>query len=176
MDKGYHAKDIPARCEAWGIRTYIPEPKGKRRKWKDKPMAFEQAYRANRRRVRTSKGRRLNRKRSFAHVCETGGGRRSWLRGIENVIKAQKLKCAAFNLGLLMREVFGLRKPRNWEEGRLAALAALFVLYFVVLALPGTVPWDQFGKIVFFTLVTLTLWENLRRESDRVGGVRKPSL
>jgi len=61
-------------------------------------------------------------------VCETGGGRRTWLRGMENVIKMHTLKCAAFNLGLLLREVFGLAKPRNWEAGRLAALAALICL------------------------------------------------
>ena len=46
-------------------------------------------------------------------MCETGGGRRSWLRGTVNVTKAHVLRCAAYNLGLLLRKVFGLGKPRS---------------------------------------------------------------
>jgi hypothetical protein len=69
--------------------------------------------------VRSAKGRRLNRwrsercERTFAHVCETGGGRRTWVRGLVNVTKAHVLKCAAYNLGLLLRKIFGLAKPRS---------------------------------------------------------------
>jgi transposase len=105
------------------VRTYIPERRQKTRRWIDKPVEQEAAFRANRRRVRGDKGRRLNRwrsercERTFAHVCETGGGRRSWLRGIENVSKAYTVKCAAYNLGLLLRKAFGMRKPRNAEGG-----------------------------------------------------------
>lgn len=56
-----------------------------------------------------SQGGRLNRwnsgrcERAFAHVFEMGGGRRSWLRGLENVSKHLTLKCAAYSLGLLLR-------------------------------------------------------------------------
>ena len=50
---------------------------------------------------------------TFAHVCETGGGRRSWLRGTVNVFKAHLLRCAAHNLALLLRKAFGLAKPRS---------------------------------------------------------------
>ena len=78
--------------------------------------------------MRGSKGKRLNRwrsercERSFAHVCETGGGRRAWLRGLVNVSKAHVLKCAAYNLGLLLRKAWGMCKPRN-----AGAAAALFL-------------------------------------------------
>jgi hypothetical protein len=125
-DKGYHDNQLLAECEQWSVRTYIPERRQKTRRWTDKPPELERAFRANRRRVRSEKGKRLNRwrsercERTFAHVCETGGGRRSWLRGLTNVSKVHVLKCAAYNLGLLLRKIWGLRKPRNWEEGAAA--------------------------------------------------------
>ena len=118
-DKGYHDNRLLTQCADWQLRTYLPERKQKHRCWTDKPAEYERAFRANRRRVRSEKGRRLNRLRSercertFAHVCETGGGRRSWLRGLENVSKSHLLRCAAYNLGLLLRKVWGLRKPRS---------------------------------------------------------------
>ena len=46
--------------------------------------------------------------RSFAHVCETGGARRTWLRGLENVNKRYTIVTAARNLGLIMRRLFCL--------------------------------------------------------------------
>jgi transposase len=123
MDKGYHDNRLLAEVAGKGVRTYVPERRQKSRIWTNKPAAYEEAFRANRRRVRGTKGRQLNRwrsercERTFAHVCETGGGRRSWLRGQTNVSKAHTFKCAAFNLGLLLRKVWGLSKPRNAAEG-----------------------------------------------------------
>lgn len=128
-DKGYHDNGWPAGLRAEGLRSYIPERRQKTRCWTNKPAAYETAFRANRRRVCRQKGRQLNRwrsercERTFAHVCETGGGRRTWLRGQTNVSKAHTLKCAAYNLGLLLRKVWGLNKPRNAK----AAVAGLFL-------------------------------------------------
>lgn len=122
LDKGYHDNRLLARLAKKGVRTYIPERRQKSRCWTDKPAAYEAAFRANRRRVRGNKGRQLNRwrsercERTFAHVCETGGGRRAWLRGQTNVSKVHTLKCAAYNLGLLLRKVWGLSKLA--ERGR----------------------------------------------------------
>ena len=119
MDKGYHDNGLLAECAQRGVRTYIPERRQKSRRWTNKAVEYETAFRANRRRVRGAKGRRLNRwrsercERTFAHVCETGGGRRSWLRGVVNVSKTYVLKCAAYNLGVLLRKVWGLSKPRT---------------------------------------------------------------
>jgi transposase len=139
MDKGYHDVALLAGLAERGVRTYIPERRQKSRRWTDKPVEREQAFRANRRRVRGNKGRQLNRwrsercERSFAHVCETGGGRRAWLRGQTNVSKMHTLKCAAYNLGLLLRKVWGLCKPRNAEA---AGTALFFVLsQFLVVAM-----------------------------------------
>jgi transposase len=139
-DKGYHDNRWLAECRAWGVRTYVPERKQKHRRWTDKPVEYEIAFRANRRRTRGRKGRRLNRwrgercERTFAHVCETGGGRRTWLRGLENVSKAHVLKCAAFNLGLLLRKLFGLTKPRNAEGGAQALWAGILALIAIIAA------------------------------------------
>jgi transposase len=86
MDKGYHDNGWLADLTVRGVRTYIPERRQKTRRWTNKPAEYQAAFRANRRRVRGNKGRQLNRwrsercERTFAHVCETGGGRRSWVR------------------------------------------------------------------------------------------------
>ena len=55
--------------------------------------------------------------RSFAHVCETGGGRRTWLRGLVKVTKRYVVQVAAHNLGVLMRKLFGMGKPRRLQGG-----------------------------------------------------------
>ena len=134
MDKGYHDNTLLVRLAEQNLRTYIPERLQKSRCWVDKPVEQEKAFRANRRRVRGNKGRRLNRwrsercERTFAHVCETGGGRRAWVRGQTNVSKVHTLKCAAYNLGLLLRKIWGFCKPRNAEVGAAALLGALLLL------------------------------------------------
>jgi transposase len=140
MDKGYHDVGLLAGLAERGVRTYIPERRQKSRRWTDKAVEWEQAFRANRRRVRGDRGRQLNRwrsercERTFAHVCETGGGRRAWLRGQTNVSKMHTLKCAAYNLGLLLRKVWGLCKPRNVEAVR-TALFFVFSLLLVTAAM-----------------------------------------
>ena len=120
-DKGYHKAETLAECEKFKTRTYIPEPKRKKRTWKDKPATWREAFEANRRRVKGARSKRLQRRRSeyversFAHVCETGGGRRIWLRGLEKVTKRYLVQVAAHNLGLLMRKLFGMGKPRTLQ-------------------------------------------------------------
>jgi transposase len=148
MDRGYHDNGLLSDCAEAGVRTYIAERKQASRRWTDKPPEQEAAFRANRRRVRGERGRRLSRRRSevvertFAHVCETGGGRRSWLRGLMNVAKLHLLRSAAYNLGLLLRKVWGMGKPRSWEAGWAAAMAAAAAL----LAASGR-PGDEFDVL-----------------------------
>lgn len=118
-DKGYHGAESVARLQEWGIRTYVAEPLAGRRRWADKPVAQQRAFRENRRRIRGERGKALQRRRSeiteraFAHVCETGGGRRAWVRGLEGVAKLHLMRCMAYNLGLLMRKTIGAGKPRT---------------------------------------------------------------
>lgn len=142
-DKGYHkAETIDLLESELGMRTYIPEPKlAHPRVWTDKPPAHQAAVYRNRRRVRGARGRRLSRKRSefversFAHLCETGGTRRVWLRGRENVAKWYVTRAAARNLSVLMRALFGIGTPRGLQAagGRLAALAAMGVRLWMAL-------------------------------------------
>src|SRR5262249_11419649 len=113
-----HKAQTLAECADWDTRTYIPEPRAKDYDWTDKPAAWRQATEANRRRMRGARSKRLKKKRSelversFAHVCETGGGRRTWRRGLGNVTKRYLVQVAAHNWGLLMRKLFGVGKPR----------------------------------------------------------------
>lgn len=57
--------------------------------------------------------------RSFAHCLEAGGMRRAYLRGRANVRKRYFVHVAAFNLSLVMRQIFGVGTPRGLQ-GRLA--------------------------------------------------------
>jgi transposase len=129
-DKGYHQAETLADCGETQTRTYIPEPRGKRRRWTDKLAAWREAVYANRRRCRGRRGKRLQRwrservERSFAHVCETGGARRSWLRGLWEVAKRYLIHVAAHNLGLIMRKLFGIGTPRSLQ-GSLRVFLAL---------------------------------------------------
>ena len=131
-DKGYHAADTLVACQEFdllGVKTYIPEPRGRRR-WTDKTEEQKAAVLQNRARTQRAYGKRLQRKRSelversFAHVCDTGGSRRSWLRGLTNVRKRHLVAAAAHNLGLILRKLVGAGKPRAFHD-LLRALATL---------------------------------------------------
>jgi transposase len=118
-DKGYHAAATIELCDFLGVRTYIPEPVLPRpATWADQPEEQRRAALNNRRRMGRSKGKAMQRRRSevvertFAHVCETGGSRRSHLRGLVNVTKRYLIAVAAHNLGRIMRRLVGVGKPR----------------------------------------------------------------
>ena len=141
-DKGYHKAEVLADCERWNTRTYIPEPKRERRVWADKPAKWERAFRANRRRIKGARSKRLQKKRSeyversFAHVCETGGARRTWLRGLTDVTKRYLVQVAGHNLAVLMRKPFGIGKPRTLQ-GAGGFVALVYGLYWLTAALVG---------------------------------------
>jgi hypothetical protein len=140
-DKGYHATDTIELAESVNVRTYIPERKIKgdgRRNWQDVPAEKRRAVLNNRRRVRGARSKQLQRQRSelversFAHVCDTGGARRSWLHGIEKVQKRYLIAAVARNLGLVMRKLFGIGTPRGLQaEGGLFVFvqSACFHIY-----------------------------------------------
>lgn len=135
-DKGYHKTEtIQELEEVHQVRTYLAEPKqNHRRRWKGKKAGLQQALYANRRRIRGKRGRSLGRlrsekaERSFAHVCETGGGRRTWLRGRVNVSKAHLMRAAACDLGIVMLALFGIGTPRTLQGGFAMVLGALLYL------------------------------------------------
>ena len=119
-DKGYHSNQTMLDLHAVGVRAYIAEPDRGRRHWTNALDAQRVVY-GNRRRVRGARGKRLMRRRgeyverSFAHVYDTGGLRRTHLRGHRNILKRLLIHAGAFNLGILMRQVFGRGTPRGLQ-------------------------------------------------------------
>jgi transposase len=119
-DKGYHSSQVLVGLEDRGLRAYVSEPDRGRRRWRDDVEAQMAVY-ANRRRIRGDRGQRLSRlrgeriERSFAHLYETGGLRRTHLRGHSNILKRLLLHSGAFNLGLLLRSCFGVGTPRGLQ-------------------------------------------------------------
>jgi transposase len=130
-DKGYHSNQTMVDLDAVDIRSYIAEPDRGRRDWSKEPEAQAPVY-GNRRRIRGERGRRLMRRRgekierSFAHMYDTGGMRRTHLRGHTNILKRLLIHAGAFNLGLVMRQLLGVGTPRGLQ-GRLAAAMAVVV-------------------------------------------------
>jgi transposase len=120
-DKGYHSGAALKELHVEGMRSYIPEPQRKRRKWCGKRVEQKRVY-ANRRRVRGDRSKRLQKlrteltERTFAHMYETGGMRRLYLKGRENVLKRLLVHGAGFNLGLVMRQMLGVGKPRQMQD------------------------------------------------------------
>jgi transposase len=131
-DRGYHSDAVLDVLEDKTLRSYISEPKRKRRKW-DGDVCAQAALYANRRRTRGNRGQALHRlrgerlERTFAHMYETGGMRRTHLRGHDNILKRILVHGAGFNLGLLLRKMTGFGKPRLLQ-GR-AVLAFLLRLF-----------------------------------------------
>ena len=122
-DRGYHSNDTLLTLRRLGIRAYLAEPDRGRRCWAKEPEAQQPVY-GNRRRVGGPRGKRLMRRRgeyverTFAHVYDTGGLRRVHLRGHLNILKRLIVHAGAFNLGLLMRRVFGRGTPRGLQGRR----------------------------------------------------------
>jgi len=119
-DKGYHSNATMMDLKEMNIRSYVSEPDRGRRDWTDKPDAKAAVY-ANRRRVRGNRGKRLMRlrgeliERTFAHNYETGAMRRTHLKHHENISKRLLIHVGGFNLGLVMRRLTGIGKPRRLQ-------------------------------------------------------------
>ena len=85
----------------------------------------------NRNRLRSGVGKQAMCKRgeiverSFAHILDRGGMRRTWLRGRENVHKRYLVHVAGYNLGILMRALFGCGTPRQAASASSALLLVL---------------------------------------------------
>ena len=130
-DKGYHSNQTLVDLATLDLRTYIAEPDRGRRNWTHQAAARDAVY-ANRRRIRGVRGLALSRRRSEylerpnAHLYETGGMRRTHLRGHTNILKRLLVHIGGFNLGLLMRSLVGVGTPRSLQ-GHLATIVALVI-------------------------------------------------
>lgn len=129
LDKGYHSNEVLVALANWDVRSYCSEPDRGRRCWQEKQEEQAAVY-ANRRRIRGVRGKRLLRQRgekverSFAHLYETGGMRRVHLRRHPNILKRLLVHVAAFNLGLVMRKIFGRGTPRGLQGCRVSLFLA----------------------------------------------------
>jgi transposase len=146
-DKGYHANEqLTTLHQQTPYRTYIPEPElSHQRVWTDKPPEQKDAVYANRRRTRGKRGKQLQRLRSektertFAHVCETGGARRTWLVGIDKLRKRYLISAGAHNLSVLMRVLFNMGTPKGLQQFQTDLEEVLSSLYLAWLAV---VAWE----------------------------------
>lgn len=117
-DKGYYSVDELKALQHESIRTVVADPVENRRLDKLK-TADQRAIRAARRTVKSQSGKDLLRRRgmhierSFAHILDCGGMRRTTLRGWENLNKRYKLAAAFYNLSQLMRKLFGVGTPKQ---------------------------------------------------------------
>jgi transposase len=120
LDKGYHSGEVLIDLHQAGVRSYIPEPDRGKRDWDGKQLERDRVY-ANRRRTKGERGKALQRQRSelversFAHMYETGGMRRTHLRGRNNILKRLLFHAVAFNVALLVRKQHGIGKPRTLQ-------------------------------------------------------------
>jgi transposase len=133
-DKGYHSGAVVKRVKSYEVRSYIPEKQQKgRRHWEGKTEEQQAVYQ-NRQRVQGEYGKSLLRRRgelverSFAHCYETGGMRRTHLRGHTNILKRQLIHVGAFNLSLILRVLLGAGTPREWKNRQAELLSHLFLL------------------------------------------------
>jgi len=138
MDKGYHSNETLKQLGRMAIRCYVSEPdRPGKRHWKGKAEAQRAVY-GNRRRIKGERGKALMRKRGellerpFAHCYDTGAMRRTHLRGHPKIIKRLLIHVAGFNLGLAMRTLCGIGKPRALQD-LVAALSDMIRCAFCAL-------------------------------------------
>ncbi len=136
-DKGYHSGAMLEDWQEIGVRSYISEPQRGRRNWEGKKGQQAAVY-ANRRRIRGERGKQLLRRRgellerTFAHVYDTGGMRRTHLRGHQNILKRLLLHVAAFNLSLILRRDAGAGTPRGLQALRNRLFFTFYALWMLL--------------------------------------------
>src|SRR5208283_4811924 len=118
-DKGYHVLPELKVLQAEGIRTVISDPVLNRNLEKlntDELAVWHSAQRS----AQSEAGKDLLRRRgmhlerSFAHILDAGGARRTTLRGLVNLNKRFKISAAIYNLSQLMRHLFGIGTPKQF--------------------------------------------------------------
>ena len=127
-DKGYHSRAVLKDLDGgvWKTRIAEPRPRGFLR-WHGDDKARAAVY-ANRTRLGSGVGKQAMRRRgeiverSFAHILDRGGLRRTWLRGRENVHKRYLIHVAGHNLGILMRLLIGAGTPKEAADRAFACL------------------------------------------------------
>jgi transposase len=168
-DKGYHSNEVLRDMAEVGIRTYVSEPARGTRRWEGKSREQEAVY-GNRRRIRGARGRRLRAtrgevlERTFAHSYETGGMRRTHLRGHLKILKRLLIHLAGLNLSLVMRKLLGAGTPRGLRQ----ALARAFDLIL------GSLPASQVTPSLFMVAVMVCDGNDSRHLTPQIFPARAP--
>ena len=133
-DKGYFAVAEMKALQEEGIRTVISDPVKNRQLDKVSPEDVAVVRKAKRS-AKSKSGKELLRRRgmhlerSFAHILDAGGARRTTLRGLENLNKRFKISAAIYNLSQLMRKLFGIGTPKQLVARGKALVLALRALF-----------------------------------------------
>jgi len=129
-DAGYHQKDELEMLVSTGHRPVIPAPSNKALPDAEKEPELYAAALASREACGSEEGKELLKaraekvERSFAHVLDSGGMRRTTLRGLEKINKRYLIAAAAFNLSVLMRTIFGYGTVKQFVAGNAAGKGA----------------------------------------------------
>ena len=129
-DKGYHSNAVLTDLAELELRSYVSELRRGRRKWGGRTRQRDAVY-GNRRRLKGDRGKRLMKlraervERSFAHCYETGGMRRTHMKGRENILKRLLIHAGAFNLSVAMRSKLAAGTPRGLADVGKRAKAAV---------------------------------------------------
>jgi len=133
-DKGYHSGAVLVEMKSAEVRTYMREKKqAGQRHWEGKSEEQQAVY-ASRPRMNRSYGQQLLRKRgelierSFAHCYDTGGMRRTHLRGHQNILKRLLIHVGAFNLSLIFPKLWGSGTPGELRNRRSSFVLVLLWL------------------------------------------------
>ena len=153
-DKGYHSRAVLKGLDdgPWKTRIAEPTPANGFLRWQGDEEARVAVY-GNRNRLRSGVGKQAMRKRgeiverSFAHVLDRGGMRRTWLRGRENIHKRYLIHVAGYNLGILMRALFGCGTPREAASANSALLLVLQTEGMMAIVMTATVD-DEIAMLV----------------------------
>ena len=139
-DKGYHSDDEIVELSGYDIQANIPDRLTTRRLEKMKEEKRE-IIEASINFVSSEDGKELLRKRgmyierSFAHVLDSGGMRRTTLRGQENIQKRYIIAAMGFNISLVMGKIYGYGTPKQHDAGNETALYLFLIDKRVVVLL-----------------------------------------
>lgn len=119
-DKGYFSLEEIGRLQELTLKTVISDPHREQRRYDKLERAQRQTLARAQRSASSKYGKKLLRKRgqhierSFAHVLDAGGMRRTTLRGLENLNKRHQIAAACYNLSQLLRRLHGVGTPKQW--------------------------------------------------------------
>ena len=137
-DKGYHKNEELLKLKEAGMEPVIAEPFGKAIPGDEEQS---EAFEANRRNRKSDEGKQAMRdraekvERSFRHLLDYGGARRTTLCGHLNISKRMLLSGMSFNLSILFWNIHGVGTPKqsiagnrnpNWLNPVVLWIAAAF--------------------------------------------------